>query len=161
MSGNSQYNMSKTKTLPALKKIVKELKRQGKRIVFTNGCFDILHPGHIRILKEAKKKGDILIVGLNADSSVKIIKGSRRPILSEKSRAELLSAITFVDYIVLFKELTPYKLIREIKPDYLVKGEDWKTGKIIGGEFVKKVFRVKLYPGQSTSAIIKRIKKLA
>jgi D-beta-D-heptose 7-phosphate kinase/D-beta-D-heptose 1-phosphate adenosyltransferase len=150
--------MNKTKTLPQLKKVIKKLKKQNKIIVFTNGCFDIIHSGHIKVLREAKKKGNILIVGVNSDSSIKKIKGKTRPILNQKTRTEILSAIEFVDYIVLFKENTPFKLIKEIKPDYLVKGGDWKVDKIIGKEFVRKVFRVKTLPKHSTSSIIARIK---
>ncbi len=152
--------MNKVKTLISLKKIVRKFKKQGKEIVFTNGCFDILHPGHIKIFKEAKRKGDVLIVGLNSDLSIKKIKGEKRPILDEKSRMLVLEAIEYIDYIVLFEEDTPYKLIKEIKPHYLVKGGDWKEKQIIGSEFVERVFRVKLCKGHSTSLIIEKIKKL-
>lgn len=150
--------MGKLKKITDLKSVICALKRKGKIIVFTNGCFDLLHPGHIKILRYAKSKGDILVVGLNSDSSIRRIKGNKRPILDQKARATLLSAISYVDYIVVFSDDTPYKLIKTIKPDYLVKGEDWQKDKIIGKEFVQDVFRVKFYPGWSTTAIIKKIK---
>jgi D-beta-D-heptose 7-phosphate kinase/D-beta-D-heptose 1-phosphate adenosyltransferase len=152
--------MSKVKTLTVLKNIISKYKKQKKKVIFTNGCFDILHPGHIKVFKEAKKKGDVLVLGLNSDSSIKKIKGKKRPILNEKSRIEVLNAIEYIDYIIVFQEDTPYNLIKELKPHYLVKGGDWKEDEIIGKEFVQKVFRVKLCPGQSTSSIIKKIKKL-
>ena len=151
--------MSKIKSLPALRKIITQLKKQKKRIVFTNGCFDFIHPGHVKILRQAKNKGDILIVGLNADSSVKKIKGSQRPIMNEKARAEVLAALETVDYVVLFKEPTPYNLIQKLKPHILVKGADWSKGKIVGADLVKKVCTIKLSPGHSTTNIIAKIKK--
>ncbi len=150
--------MSKVKTLSALKKIVESLKKKNKRIVFTNGCFDIIHPGHIKILKDSKDKGDILIVGLNSDSSIRRIKGPGRPVMDEKARSKVLEAIGLVDFVVIFQEDTPYKVIKELRPDYLVKGEDWKENKIIGREFVKKIFRIKFYPGYSTTGIIQKIR---
>jgi len=150
--------MSKVKTLSALKKIAESLKKKNKRIVFTNGCFDIIHPGHIKILKDSKDKGDILIVGLNSDSSIRRIKGPGRPVMDEKARSKVLEAIGLVDFVVIFQEDTPYKVIKELRPDYLVKGEDWKENKIIGREFVKKIFRIKFYPGYSTTGIIQKIR---
>jgi rfaE bifunctional protein nucleotidyltransferase chain/domain len=150
--------MKKLKKSADLKKIISGLKAKGETIVFTNGCFDLLHPGHVKILREAKNKGNILVVGLNSDSSIKRLKGEMRPILNEKARVALLSAISYVDYIVIFNEDTPHKLIKSLKPDILVKGEDWKVNKIVGRKFVQKVFRVKFYPGYSTTSIIKKIK---
>lgn len=150
--------MSKMKTVSDLKKIVSKLKKEGKKIVFTNGCFDILHPGHIKILMTAKNKGDILIVGLNSDSSVHKIKGPKRPILKEKARAKILEHIDVIDYITIFSERTPYKVIKKIKPDFLVKGEDWAKNKIIGKKIVRKVYRVKMFPGYSTTKIINYIR---
>ncbi|MCK9614556.1 MAG: adenylyltransferase/cytidyltransferase family protein [Candidatus Omnitrophica bacterium] len=150
--------MSKVKTLSVLKKIVNNLKKKNKRIVFTNGCFDIIHPGHIKILKDSKSKGDILIVGLNSDSSIRRIKGTNRPVMDENARSKVLEAIGLVDFIVIFNEDTPYRIIKELRPDYLVKGEDWKENKIVGREFVKKIFRIKFYPGYSTTDIIQKIK---
>ncbi len=149
--------MNKIKTLPALKKIVGRLKKQGKRIAFTNGCFDLLHPGHIKTFTEAKKKSDVLIVGLNSDSSVRKIKGHQRPILDQKARAQVISAIAAVDYVTIFYQDTPFKLIQAIKPDLLVKGGDWAKEKIIGQEFAKKTIRINLKKGFSTSKIIQKI----
>lgn len=150
--------MSKIKKLSSFKHLVRALQKRKKTIVFTNGCFDILHPGHIKILRDAKRKGDILVVGLNSDSSIKRIKGDARPIMNQDARGKVLEAIEYVDYIIVFNEDTPLELIKKIKPDYLVKGEDWASGKIIGSDFVKKVFRVKFYPGYSTTSIVQKIK---
>ncbi|MBI5574435.1 MAG: D-glycero-beta-D-manno-heptose 1-phosphate adenylyltransferase [Elusimicrobia bacterium] len=141
-------------------KIVQKLKKSGKKIVFTNGCFDILHIGHIRLLKKAKLFGDILIVGLNSDSSVKKIKSKNRPIIPENERAEVLAAVSSVDFVVKFSQPTPYQLIKKIMPDVLVKGADWKSGKIVGSEFAKKVVRIPLVKNKSTTAIIKKLKNL-
>ncbi|MCX7910322.1 MAG: D-glycero-beta-D-manno-heptose 1-phosphate adenylyltransferase [Endomicrobia bacterium] len=147
-------------SLKKLKKIVKNLKSKNKKIIFTNGCFDILHLGHVRLLKKAKSLGDILIVGLNTDSSIKKIKGPTRPINSQKDRAEVLDSIKYVDYVVLFNEETPYKLISEIKPHILVKGADYKLNDIVGRDIVSKVVRVKIVKNRSTTSIINKIKNL-
>jgi rfaE bifunctional protein nucleotidyltransferase chain/domain len=147
----------------SLRELVKDLKSKGKIIVFTNGCFDIIHPGHIKILFEAKKQGDVLIVGINDDDSIRRLKGQDRPILPLSARQIVLAAIESVDYVVPFSEDTPEKLIKEIVPDVLVKGEDWSEDKIVGADFVKskggKVIRVKLVEGFSTSNIIKKIRR--
>ncbi|MEO0270499.1 MAG: D-glycero-beta-D-manno-heptose 1-phosphate adenylyltransferase [candidate division WOR-3 bacterium] len=149
--------------LKNLKKILKKFKKEGKKIVFTNGCFDIIHFGHIEILRKAKKKGDILIVGLNSDRSIKKIKGNKRPIINERDRAKILDSIKYVDYVILFDEKTPYRLIREIKPDVLVKGADYKLEEVVGSDIVLKnkgeVYLVKLLKGRSTSKIIEKIIK--
>ncbi|MEN3013995.1 MAG: D-glycero-beta-D-manno-heptose 1-phosphate adenylyltransferase [Endomicrobiia bacterium] len=147
-------------TLKKFKKILKKLKKENKKLVFTNGCFDIIHSGHIKLLKEAKNLGDVLIVGLNTDKSIKRIKGPQRPINSQKDRAEVLDSIRYVDYVILFKEDTPYKLIAEIKPDILVKGADYKVKDIVGWGIVPEVVRIKLKKGKSTTNIIKKILKL-
>jgi len=152
--------MSKLKTLNALVKITNQLKQQGKIIVFTNGCYDLLHPGHIKILNQAKKKGDILVVGLNSDSSIRKIKGKMRPIMNERARIKVLESVAMIDYIVVFKDKTPFNIIKKIKPHVLVKGGDWSKEKIIGADLVSKVYRVKLCPGHSTTNIIKKIKKI-
>jgi len=151
--------MGKIKTLTSLKSLISKLKRQGKKIVFTNGCFDLIHPGHIKIFKEAKKKGDILVVGINSDSSIKQIKPQGRPVQDEGARTKILEAIETIDFVTVFNERTPYNLINAIKPDILVKGDDWGKKEIIGADLVKKVYRIKLYPGHSTTNIIKKIKK--
>ncbi|MEA3506279.1 MAG: adenylyltransferase/cytidyltransferase family protein [Elusimicrobiota bacterium] len=131
---------------------------EGKKIVFTNGCFDILHAGHIHILKEAARLGDILVVGLNDDSSVREIKGPNRPVIDRHSRAELVNALEMVDYVVFFSEPTPEKLIKEIKPDILVKGGEYGEGEIVGEDIAEKTVRIKMKPGLSTTSIIEKIK---
>ena len=136
---------------------------QKKKIVFINGCFDILHVGHVRYLSKAKAKGDILVVGLNADDSVTAIKGKARPIVGQEDRAEVLSALECVDYVTIFDELDPLALIKIIKPDILVKGSDWAIEKIIGGDVVQAyggdVVQISFVPGISTSEIIERVKE--
>jgi D-beta-D-heptose 7-phosphate kinase/D-beta-D-heptose 1-phosphate adenosyltransferase len=143
-----------------IRNILAPLKKQGKRIVFTNGCFDILHIGHIRYLKEAKKLGDILVIGLNSDKSVSRIK-PERPIMPEDQRAEVLSSLYMVDYIVIFDEDTPYELIQDIQPDVLVKGADWKRDEIVGADIVKETYTIPIIEGVSTSKIIERIKHIS
>ena len=151
----------KIKKIKQMKSIIAGLKARGKKVVFTNGCFDILHVGHIRYLKKAKKQGDILVIGLNTDRSVKKIKGEKRPIVSEKERAEVLSALEFVDYVVLFDEPDPFLLIQSLKPNVLVKGADWPKDEIIGREIVEKaggrVVRVPLVRGASSTGVIEKI----
>ncbi len=143
--------------------IRKRLREEGKKVVFTNGCFDIIHKGHIHLLKRAKKLGDVLIVGLNSDSSIRRIKGKGRPIFSEKDRAFVLSSVDAVDYIVIFDEDTPLKLIKAIEPDVLVKGSDWKKNSIVGREIVEslggRVVRIPVLKGFSTTSIIKKLRK--
>lgn len=155
----------KIKSLANLKDIAAALKKKGKRIVFTNGCFDILHYGHAKYLEDAKGRGDILIVGVNSDSSIRRIKGKKRPIIREHDRLRLLSALESVDYVVLFSEDTPIKLIRSIRPDILIKGSDWDKAAIVGADFVLsyggKVDTVKLLKGRSTTNLIKKIAKKA
>lgn len=152
--------MNKLISCRALKKKCDIFRKTGKKVVFTNGCFDLIHPGHIKILKFAKSKGDILIVGLNSDLSVKAIKGPSRPILDQKSRAEVLSAVEYVDFIVFFDDPTPYTLIKALRPHYLVKGSDWQAKNIIGSDIVDKIFRVPLIKGKSTTEIIKKILRI-
>lgn len=146
-----------------MKRILGLLKRDGKKIVFTNGCFDILHVGHVRYLTRARKLGDILVVGLNTDRSVRTIKGEKRPIVSENERAEVLSALKIVDYVVLFDEPDPLALIKALKPTILVKGADWEEDKIIGGDVVKqsggRIVRIPLVPGSSSTNVIEKIIK--
>ena len=139
------------------------LRRSGKKLVFTNGCFDILHVGHVRYLAAARSEGDILVVGLNSDHSTRTIKDQNRPIVRQDQRAEVLSGLWCVDYITIFDEPDPLKLITAIKPDVLVKGADWQEQDIIGADVVKagggKVVRVAVVPDASTSRIIERIVK--
>ncbi len=153
----------KIQPVPRLKRILSSLKKQGKKIVFTNGCFDILHVGHVRYLTQARKMGDLLIVGLNTDHSVRTIKGDRRPIVSETERAEVLAALETVDFVVLFDDPDPLRLITILKPDILVKGADWSKDEIIGREVVEKaggkVARLPLVPGSSSTNLIEKIIK--
>jgi D-glycero-beta-D-manno-heptose 1-phosphate adenylyltransferase len=141
--------------------LVESLKVQGKKIVFTNGCFDLLHAGHVRYLTEARAQGDCLIVGLNTDRSVNRIKDPHRPLIPEEQRAEVLAAMSCVSYVVFFEEPDPLTLIEAIKPDVLVKGADWAEDDIIGAGLVRsyggRVFRVALLGGISTTEIIRRI----
>jgi D-beta-D-heptose 7-phosphate kinase/D-beta-D-heptose 1-phosphate adenosyltransferase len=135
---------------------------QGHKVVFTNGCFDLLHAGHLEILRKAAAMGDVLVVGINSDSSVARIKGPGRPIVSQADRVELVSALSFVDYVVVFDEETPLNLIKHVGPDVLVKGDDWRGKKVVGEEFVKArggtVEFVKLVQGLSTTNLINKIK---
>jgi len=146
-----------------IKALVRGLRAKGKRIVFTNGCFDILHAGHVKYLEKAASLGDVLILGLNSDSSVKKIKGPCRPIVGEKDRASVVSSLGFVDYVVIFGDPTPLKLIRKIEPDVLVKGADWKAVDIVGADRVKsyggRVVTVPLVKGRSTTRLIRMISK--
>jgi rfaE bifunctional protein nucleotidyltransferase chain/domain len=137
-------------------------KRNGRRVVFTNGCFDLLHPGHIRSLELARGLGDVLIVGLNSDASVRQLKGEGRPVIPERERAEILAALESVDAVVIFDELTPREVISHLLPDVLVKGGDWPGGQIVGREEVEAaggcVVSVPVVPGYSTSAILQKIR---
>ncbi len=147
-----------------VEKITALLKMQGKKIIFTNGCFDIIHPGHVIYLSEAKKLGDVLFIGLNSDVSVKRLKGEQRPILNENERATILSFLEMVDYVCIFDEDTPYELIKLVKPDVLVKGGDWSIENIVGKDIVEsyggKVINIPYLDGKSTTGIIERIKKI-
>ena len=138
-------------------------KRNGQRVVFTNGCFDLLHPGHIRELELARAQGDILIVGLNSDESAHQLKGPGRPVIAERERAEILCSLESVDAVVIFSESTPHRIISQLLPDVLVKGEDWPLDKIVGREEVEaaggKVVRIPILPGYSTTAILQKIRQ--
>ena len=139
------------------------LRKTGKKIVFTNGCFDILHLGHVRYLAAAKSHGDVLVVGLNSDRSAQLIKGDDRPIVEQSQRAEVLAALRVVDYVTLFNETDPLKLIECLRPDVLVKGDDWALDNIIGADFVQEkggqVVRIPVVADISTCIIIDRIRK--
>lgn len=154
--------MSKLKRLDELIKVVEGLKKKGRKIVFTNGCFDLLHLGHIRYLREAKRLGDILIIGLNSDNSVRSLKGRERPLVKEKDRTEILSALEVVDYIVIFDELTPKNLIDSITPHILVKGGDWKREDVVGRDTVEahggEVVIIPEVKGYSTTTLIEKIR---
>jgi rfaE bifunctional protein nucleotidyltransferase chain/domain len=142
----------------------KKLKEQNKKLVFTNGCFDILHRGHIEYLQQAKSLGDYLIVGLNSDSSVKKIKDESRPVNNENDRAYVLDGLKVIDAVIIFSEDTPYNLINDIIPDFLVKGGDWTEDKIVGSEIVKKsggkVISLKYVDNYSTTSTINKLRKL-
>lgn len=143
--------------------MAKKLKRAGLKVVFTNGVFDLLHRGHIDYLAKARRLGDILIVGLNSDASVRRLKGAARPLHSQSDRAAILLALEAVDYVVVFGEQRPDRLIEQIRPDVLVKGADYKLSEIAGADFVRSygglVKRIRLLPGRSTSNIIARLKR--
>ena len=154
----------KLKSLADLKSERDRLRSSGKKVVFTNGCFDLLHPGHTRYLSAARALGHFLIVGVNSDRSVRAIKGARRPIQEQETRAELLSSLECVDAVILFDEETPYTLIRELAPDVLVKGGDWQEDEIVGADLVKQaggtVERIPYVEGFSTSRLVRRILQL-
>ncbi len=151
-------------SLATLKRELSALRKKGRKTVFTNGVFDILHAGHVRYLTSARTLGDVLIVGLNSDKSTRAIKGKTRPIVPEQERAEVLLGLEAVDYVVLFDAPTPIKVIEAVLPDVLAKGADWAASDIVGGEVVKKnggrVSRVRLVKGKSSTNIIKKIMKL-
>lgn len=132
---------------------------QGKKIVFTNGCFDILHAGHVSVLEFSRAKGDVLVVGLNSDESVRRLKGPTRPVNKQADRALVLAALESVSYVCIFKEDTPYNLIKAVRPDVLVKGGDYKPSEIVGREFAGKVVRFALLKGRSTTGIIKKVSR--
>jgi len=150
--------------LPDLLKKTKKWKADGKRIVFTNGCFDIMHLGHVDYLEKAKAEGDILIVGLNSDLSTTNIKGPERPIVDEHSRSRTLAAMEFVDAVIIFDENTPYNLIKNLLPDILIKGKDYTVENIIGADVVLKnngeIITIDLVKGYSTTKIFERIRKI-
>jgi len=155
----------KIKVLPELIRIRQDLKKEGQKVVFTNGVFDILHRGHVEYLEKAKSLGDVLMLGLNTDASVKKIKGSNRPVMGQEDRAIVLAGLSSVDYICLFEEETPENLIQELIPDILVKGGDYQIDDIVGRETVEanggKVVTIDLVEGQSTTSIIEKMVKLA
>jgi D-beta-D-heptose 7-phosphate kinase/D-beta-D-heptose 1-phosphate adenosyltransferase len=153
--GNIQRNL---KTLEQIKKQVLKLKQMGKKIVFTNGCFDILHRGHVSYLDTAKSFGDILVLGLNSDSSVKKLKGENRPINNEEDRAFVLLALESVDFVTIFNKETPYDLIKALEPDVLVKGGDYEGKEVVGSDIVKEVKLVQFVDGKSTTKTIEKIK---
>jgi D-beta-D-heptose 7-phosphate kinase/D-beta-D-heptose 1-phosphate adenosyltransferase len=153
--------MGKILSQGELKKEIEKLKGAGKRIVFTNGCFDILHTGHTRYLREARKLGDVLVLGLNSDASIRSIKGEKRPIVPEAERADVMASLESVDYLTIFNEPTPLELIELLKPDVLVKGGDWAEKDIVGGDAVRKwggtVAVIPEIKGASTTNIIEKI----
>lgn len=152
----------KVLTAHQLEQVIADYKKSNKKIVFTNGCFDLLHVGHVRYLDQAKLLGDVLIVGVNTDASVQILKGPTRPIQNENDRAEILASLKSVDHTVLFNEETPINLIKLVKPDILVKGGDWKIEQIVGWDFVQayggQVKSLQFVDGKSTTNLIAKSK---
>jgi rfaE bifunctional protein nucleotidyltransferase chain/domain len=164
----SQIRISATTKILEPAQAVEELRRlksEGERIVFTNGCFDLIHPGHTRYLAEARSLGDFLAVAINSDASVRRLKGPQRPVLPQAERAEILAALEAVDCVTFFDDLTPRRLIAQILPDVLVKGADWDPGQIVGREEVEagggKVVSIPVIQGYSTTAIIEAIVQAA
>jgi rfaE bifunctional protein nucleotidyltransferase chain/domain len=153
----------KIKALEETREECTRLKASGKRVVFTNGCFDILHPGHARYLYAARQLGDYLVVAVNSDRSVKVIKGPNRPVLNEQVRAEILAALSFVDSVVIFDEDNPLKVIQYLLPNILVKGGDWSEDNIIGADVVKEaggvVKRIPFVSGFSTTDLIEKVRE--
>ena len=153
----------KIKNLTQLKRIVSSLKAKGKRVVFTNGCFDLLHYGHVKYLQDARSRGNVLVVAVNSDASVRKIKGRKRPVIGQNDRLRIIAALESVDYVILFKEETPLKLIKALKPDILVKGADWNKKHIVGRGTVLshggRVCNIKFVKGRSSTSLIKKIAK--
>ena len=160
---NSGADAARVLSLPDAVSLIDRLRRSGAVIVFTNGVFDLLHPGHVRYLRQARALGDALVIGLNSDASVRRNKGSDRPITPENERAEILAALDCVDAVVIFDEDTPAEIIRACQPDVLVKGADWPADQIVGRDTVEarggRVVRVTVEPGHSTSRLIDRIRQ--
>jgi D-beta-D-heptose 7-phosphate kinase/D-beta-D-heptose 1-phosphate adenosyltransferase len=160
MSGPDRKLLS----LPALRRRLAAHRRAGRRVVFTNGVFDLLHPGHVRYLRAAKRLGDVLVVGLNSDRSVRRLgKGADRPLVAQRDRAEVLAALEMVDHVVIFDQHTPAELIRAVQPDVLVKGGDWTLDRIVGADVVRArggvVRSLRFAKGYSTSGLLERIRK--
>ena len=151
----------KVKEIPELKAKIDEVRGKGGRLVFTNGCFDIIHVGHVRYLHDAKALGDYLIVAINSDQSIRGLKGEKRPIVPQKERAEVISALESVDFVTIFDAPDPYDIIKELRPDYLVKGGDWGEGEIIGSDIVidrgGEVIRIPFIEGSSSTNIMETI----
>jgi D-glycero-beta-D-manno-heptose 1-phosphate adenylyltransferase len=155
----------KIKTIPEAHDMVQIAHQEGRRVVFTNGCFDLLHRGHVRYLEEAREWGDLLVVAVNSDRSVRRIKGPSRPVVSQEERSEVLAALHCVDVVIVFEETDPLAVIEQIQPDVLAKGADWPRDQIIGADFVEsrggQVVRIPLLQGVSTTAIIERVRAIS
>ena len=153
----------KIRPAAALVRLLRRARARGERAVFTNGCFDLLHAGHVDLLERARRHGDLLIVGLNSDRSVRAIKGAGRPIVAQQDRARVLAGLASVDYVTIFDEPTPERLVARLCPDVLIKGADWAASRIIGGDTVKRsggrVIRLPLLQGHSSSRLIERIRR--
>ncbi len=158
-----QPSSGKILALAALEQAVRRAKTKGERVVFTNGCFDLIHPGHVAILERSRRLGDVLVVGVNSDRSARSLdKAQGRPIVGQKDRARVVAALASVTYVVIFDEQTPLRVIERIAPDVLVKGADWRADAIVGGDVVKRsggrVVRMPLVKGRSTTSLVERIK---
>lgn len=153
--------VTKVKSLPGVVRAVRKAQAAGLRVVFTNGCFDLLHRGHTNYLERARGLGDLLVVAVNNDASVRQLKGAGRPVVSARERAEILAALAAVDLVLIFNELDPGRVIRAVRPDLLVKGGDWPVDRIVGADFVRstggKVRSLPYLPGSSTTALIRRL----
>jgi D-glycero-beta-D-manno-heptose 1-phosphate adenylyltransferase len=153
----------KLKTLIELVSTVRELRSQGKQVVFTNGCFDLLHRGHVRYLDQAKSLGDVLIVAINGDDSVRALKGRDRPVMSQEERAEIVAALAAVDYVLIFEELDPERVIWALQPDVLVKGGDWTVEQVVGRQIVEsrggRVCTLPYVEGASSSQLLRRVRE--
>jgi len=158
-----QTAQRKIKSLDALVRAVRRARARGDRVVFTNGCFDLLHAGHVTLLERARRLGDLLVVGVNSDRSVRALKGPHRPVTRARDRARVLSALASVDYVIVFDAPTPERLIARLRPHILVKGADWAAGRIVGGDLVRnaggRVVRLPLLKRHSTSQLIRRMRK--
>ena len=159
----SSQSARKILSLAALRRAVRRARARGARVVFTNGCFDLLHAGHVQLLEHAKRHGDLLVVGLNSDRSVRALKGRGRPLVPQRDRARCLAALASVDYVVIFNELTPQRVVTRLVPDVLIKGADWAAGEIVGAEAVRnaggRVARIPLLKGYSTSRLLARLRR--
>ncbi|PIQ84544.1 MAG: D-glycero-beta-D-manno-heptose 1-phosphate adenylyltransferase [Candidatus Omnitrophica bacterium CG11_big_fil_rev_8_21_14_0_20_63_9] len=155
---------TKIKSAAALIPLLRKAQRRGRRVVFTNGCFDLLHAGHVTLLERSRRLGNLLVVGINSDHSVRAIKGPSRPIVAQRQRALVLAGLASVDFVTVFDAPTPQRLIQQLRPDVLVKGADWGAGQIVGREMVERfggrVVRVPLVKGLSTSQLVERIRSL-
>ena len=155
---------AKIRAPAALERLLRGVQARGRRVVFTNGCFDLLHPGHVKVLERARRLGDVLVVGLNSDRSVRRLrKGPGRPVTGQRDRAFVVAALACVDYVTIFDDATPHQLVRRLQPDVLVKGADWAAGTIVGRDTVLgrggRIVRVPLLKGYSTTRIIERIRR--
>ena len=163
MVRTSRTSQRKIISAAVLARQVRQAKAAGKTVVFTNGCFDLLHAGHVMLLERAKRLGDVLIVAINSDASAKRLKGPQRPIVSQRDRAQLLAALESVNYVTVFNDSTPERLLRRLRPHILVKGADWSSTQIVGRELVERdggrVVRLPLLRGYSTSRLLQRILK--
>lgn len=163
MNNTPNFDLSSPKIVSAQEFCsLRESFSQGTRVVFTNGCFDILHAGHVDLLNRARSEGDLLVLGLNSDVSVRSIKGEKRPVNSQQHRAFVLAGLSCIDYVIFFDEDTPYNLISAVKPDVLVKGGDWEADRLVGREVVERrggrVLTIPLVPDVSTSGLIRKIR---